>query len=136
MVRTGTWNPENRFALSTPASPTSDEATKPSPPALVDTITIPGSVRARRTRGRPTRQRCSTTQDRRRLSAHPTADPDGWGIRVGFLCKLPLLDVRQIATLPSPSRPHPGRRHSLRWAGDGPPHTRRWSPPRLEPASI
>ena len=35
----------------------------------------------------------------------PTADPDGRGIRVGFMSRLPLADVEQVRVFPAGLRP-------------------------------
>ncbi len=56
-----------------------------------------------------------------------TADPDGRGIRIGYLSKLELTGVQQVATFPAPA---PRSRLTT-----PPPPRVRWVVPRSSPAS-
>ena len=107
MVLIGTWNLENFFTPGGPSGPSSDAAYEAKLAGLAATIAALGpDVLAVQEVGDP-----QALEDlAKKLSGQgydhlQTADPDGRGIRVGFLSRLPLLDVRQVATFPAPLRP-------------------------------
>jgi endonuclease/exonuclease/phosphatase family metal-dependent hydrolase len=106
MVRIGTWNLEN-FARPgvLEGGPTTDGAYDAKLASLAETITaLDPDVLAVQEVGDP-----NALQDlANKLAGYAhvaTADPDGRGIRVGYLSKLELTDVRQAATFPAPLRP-------------------------------
>src|SRR5688500_4487653 len=105
MVRIGTWNLENLFLPGSPAGPTTEEAYRAKLAALADTIAaLDPDVLAVQDVGDPT----ALDDLAKTVGGYPhtaTAAPDGRGIRVGLLAKLPLLDVHQVATFPAPLRP-------------------------------
>ncbi|MGY1694607.1 endonuclease/exonuclease/phosphatase family protein [Geodermatophilus sp. SYSU D00814] len=105
MMRIGTWNLENLFPPGTPGGPTTGQAYQAKLAALAETIAaLDPDVLAVQEVGDP-----SALDDlAKAVGGYPhtaTADPDGRGIRVGFLSKLPLLDVQQNAAFPPPLRP-------------------------------
>jgi endonuclease/exonuclease/phosphatase family metal-dependent hydrolase len=106
VVRIGTWNVEN-FARPgvLDGGPTTDAAYDAKLVSLADTITALGpDVLAVQEVGDP-----AALQDlANKLAGYAhlaTADPDGRGIRVGFLSKLELTGVRQVATFPAKLHP-------------------------------
>jgi len=105
MVRIGTWNLENFFRPGNPSGPTTDEAYQAKLAALAATITaLDPDVLAVQEVGDP-----AALQDlANKLAGYPhvaTADPDGRGIRVGFVSKLDLQNPHQVATFPAGLRP-------------------------------
>jgi len=107
VVRIGTWNVENfaRPGALDGSSPTTDAAYQAKLAALADTITaLDPDVLAVQEVGDP-----AALQDlANKLAgcAHlATADPDRRGIRVGFLSKLELTGIRQVALFPTKLRP-------------------------------
>jgi hypothetical protein len=107
MVLIGTWNVENLFTPGGPSGPTTDAAYEAKIAGLAATLhDLDPDVLAVQEVGDP-----QALEDlAKKLSGHgyehlATADPDGRGIRVGYLSRLPLLDVHQVATFPPPLRP-------------------------------
>lgn len=105
MVKIGTWNLENLFLPGGPAGATTEAAYEAKIVALAATVAaLDPDVLAVQEVGAP-----ETLDDlAKQLGDRPhtaTADPDGRGIRVGYLSKLPLLDVHQVAAFPAPLRP-------------------------------
>jgi endonuclease/exonuclease/phosphatase family metal-dependent hydrolase len=105
MVKIGTWNLENLFLPETPGGPTTEEAYQAKLAALAETISaLAPDVLAVQEVGDPV----ALDDLAKAVGGYPhtaTADPDGRGIRVGLLSKLPLLDVHQSAAFPPPLRP-------------------------------
>jgi predicted extracellular nuclease len=107
MVRIGTWNLENLFKPGADAGPTNSQAYQAKVDGLAATITaLDPDVLAVQEVGDPE----ALTDLAKKLAGRgydhlETADPDRRGIRVGFLSRLPLLDVHQVATFPPPLRP-------------------------------
>jgi Endonuclease/Exonuclease/phosphatase family len=106
VVRIGTWNVEN-FARpgALDGGPIIDAAYNAKLASLADAITaLDPDVLAVQEVGDP-----AALQDlANKLAGYAhvaTADPDGRGIRVGYLSKLELTGVRQVATFPAPLRP-------------------------------
>jgi len=104
-VRIGTWNLENFFPPGGPAGPTSQGAYDAKLAALAATIRgLDPDILAVQEVGDPV----ALTDLAKQLDGYDhtaTADPDGRGIRVGFLSKLPLADVHQVAAFPTGLRP-------------------------------
>jgi endonuclease/exonuclease/phosphatase family metal-dependent hydrolase len=107
MVLIGTWNLENLFKPGAASGPTTPQAYQAKLDGLAATIAeLNPDVLAVQEVGDPE----ALTDLAKKLSGQgydhlETADPDGRGIRVGFLSRLPLLDVRQVAAFPAPLRP-------------------------------
>jgi predicted extracellular nuclease len=105
MVRIGTWNLENFFRPGGASGPTTQQAFDAKVVALAQTITtLDPDVLAVQEVGDPAALQDLADQ----LAGYPhvaTADPDGRGIRVGFLSKLELQQTRQVAAFPAPLRP-------------------------------
>lgn len=95
MVRIGTWNP-----AAGGDGPTSDAAYAQKLDALAATITeLAPDVLAVQEVGDPD----ALTDLARRLGGYvhtALAQPDGRGIRVGYVCRLPLTAVREVAAFP------------------------------------
>ncbi len=105
MVRVGTWNLENLFRPGGPSGPQTDEAYAAKLTALATTITASApDVLAVQEVGAP-----EAVDDL--LAAvggewHvELADPDDRDIRVGFISRLPLTGVVQVAAFPTGLRP-------------------------------
>jgi endonuclease/exonuclease/phosphatase family metal-dependent hydrolase len=107
MVLIGTWNLENFFPPGETAGPTNQAAYDAKVTALAATIRgLSPDVLAVQEVGDPAAlQDLAKALDGEGYDHHETANPDGRGIRVGFLSRLPLLDVHQVATFPAPLRP-------------------------------
>jgi predicted extracellular nuclease len=105
MVGIGTWNLENLFRPGGPSGPTTQQAYDAKLVALTETITaLDPDVLAVQEIGDPAA--VQDLADRLAGYAHvATADPDGRGIRVGFLSKLELQQTHQVATFPAPLQP-------------------------------
>jgi predicted extracellular nuclease len=105
MIRVGTWNLENLFLPGGPAGPTTDAAYEAKLDALAATIAdLDPDVLAVQEVGDPAA--LADLADRLGGYDHrATAEPDGRGIRVGFLSKLELLDPREVAAFPAPLQP-------------------------------
>jgi endonuclease/exonuclease/phosphatase family metal-dependent hydrolase len=105
MVRIGTWNLENLFRPGGPAGASTQEAYDAKLAGLAETIrSLDPDVLAVQEVGDPAA--LQDLADRLDGFTHvATADPDGRGIRVGYLSKLELQQTRQVATFPSPLRP-------------------------------
>src|SRR3954466_15279302 len=103
MVLIGTWNLENFFRPGAPAGPTSQAAYDAKLAALAATIRHLGpDVLAVQEVGDPDALAdLAKALDADGYAPHETADPDGRGIRVGFLSRLDLLDVHQISAFPA-----------------------------------
>jgi hypothetical protein len=104
MVRIGTWNLENLFRpADSGGPPAAVYAAKLN--ALVGTITeMAPDVLAVQEVGDP--EALGDLADRIGGTWHTaTADPDGRGIRVGFLSRLELTDVEQVVAFPEGLRP-------------------------------
>jgi endonuclease/exonuclease/phosphatase family metal-dependent hydrolase len=104
MVKVGTWNLENLFRPG-PSGPLTDSAYTAKLEALAETIRqLDPDVLAVQEVGDP-----DALKDLAALLdgyAHTaTATPDGRGIRVGFLSRLPLQGVREAAVFPDGLRP-------------------------------
>lgn len=105
VVRVGTWNVENLFRPGSDAGPSSDHAYDAKLTALADVIVaLRPDVLAVQEVGEP-----EALEDlARRLGSgwsHALADPDGRGIRVGFLSRLGIDKVEQVADFPQELRP-------------------------------
>jgi hypothetical protein len=106
-MRIGTWNLENLFKPGADAGPTSPQAYQAKPDGLAATITaLDPDLPAVQEVGDPD----ALTDLAKKLAGRgydhlETADSDRRGIRVGFLSRLPLLDVHQVAVFPAPLRP-------------------------------
>jgi hypothetical protein len=106
MVRIGTWNLENLFKPGADSGPTTSQAYQ-ALDGLAATITaLDPDVLAVQEVGDPD----ALTDLAEKLAGRgydhlETADSDRRGIRVGFLSRLPLLDVHQVAAFPVPLRP-------------------------------
>jgi endonuclease/exonuclease/phosphatase family metal-dependent hydrolase len=104
-VRIGTWNLENLFPPGDPAGPTTQAAYDTKLAALAAIIrNLDPDVLAVQEVGDPS----ALTDLAKLLDRYDhtaTAHPDGRGIRVGYLSKLTLADVHQIATYPAALRP-------------------------------
>lgn len=104
-VRIGTWNLENFFLPGGPAGPTTQAAYDAKLAALATTIRgLDPDVLAVQEVGDP----AALTDLAKQLDGYDntaTANPDGRGIRVGLLSKLPLTDVHQVAAFPDGLRP-------------------------------
>ena len=105
-TRIGTWNLENLFRPGGPAGPTTQAAYDAKLDALATTITaLDPDVLAVQEIGDP-----DALDDLAEVIAggydpRRTATPDGRGIRVGFLSRLPLLDPVEIRDFPTGLRP-------------------------------
>ena len=105
VVRIGTWNLENLFRPGAGGGPRTDAAYQAKLTALADTIDVLApDVLAVQEVGDP--DALSDFADRAgggwKLA---TADPDGRGIRVGFLSRLELTEVQQVRDFPTGLRP-------------------------------
>jgi endonuclease/exonuclease/phosphatase family metal-dependent hydrolase len=105
MVRIGTWNLENLFRPGGQAGPTTDAAYAKKLDALAATITeLAPDVLAVQEVGDP--DALADLAGRLDGYAHTAlAEPDGRGIRVGFLSRLALTDTREVAGFPDGLRP-------------------------------
>jgi len=105
MVRVGTWNVENLFLPGGEAGPKTEDAYQQKLDALAATITdLAPDVLAVQEVGEP--QALDDLAARVGGGWHvELADPDGRGIRVGYLSRQPLTDVEQIAAFPEGLRP-------------------------------
>ena len=105
MIKIGTWNLENFFPPGGPAGPTTEAAYQAKIDALAATIgALAPDVLAVQEVGAPE----ALDDLAKHLGDYPhtaTADPDERGIRVGYLSRLPLLDVHEVAAFPPPLRP-------------------------------
>lgn len=105
VVRIGTWNLENLFRPGTDGGPRTDTAYQAKLTALADTIDVlaPDVLAV---------QEVGDLDALADLAERAgggwklaTADPDGRGIRVGFLSRLDLTDVEQVRDFPAGLRP-------------------------------
>ena len=105
MVRVGTWNLENLFRPGADAGPAIDAAYEAKLSALAKVIVaMAPDVLAVQEVGDV--DALADLADRAGGGWHrETADPDGRGIRVGFLSRLPLTEVRQRRQFPDGLRP-------------------------------
>ncbi|ODU05272.1 MAG: endonuclease [Pseudonocardia sp. SCN 72-86] len=103
----GTWNLENFFPPGGPSGPTTSAAYEAKLDGLATVIADldPDVLAVQEVGDRQTLEDLATKLTTHSYTSLETADPDGRGIRVGFLSRLPLLDVHQIATFPAPLRP-------------------------------
>lgn len=105
MITIGTWNLENLFRPGGDAGPSSDDAYHAKLAALVTTITeLAPDVLAVQEVGEPD----ALADLVKRLDGtwhSELASPDGRGIRVGVLSRLPLTDVEQVVEFPEGLRP-------------------------------
>lgn len=105
MVVVGTWNVENLFRPGSDAGPDSDAAYDAKLTALARTITgLAPDVLAVQEIGDPKALADLVTRLDGRWHSE-LADPDGRGIRVGVLSRLPLSDVEQVVAFPKGLRP-------------------------------
>jgi endonuclease/exonuclease/phosphatase family metal-dependent hydrolase len=105
MVRIGTWNLENLFRPGAPAGPTTASAYLARLDALADTIRdLDPDVLAVQEVGdlNAFQDLADCLDDYDHLA---TAAPDGRGIRVGFLSRLALHNIREVAAFPDGLRP-------------------------------
>jgi predicted extracellular nuclease len=105
MIRIGTWNLENLFRPGAPAGPTTDSAYLANLNALAGTIRdLDPDVLAVQEVGDPDalQDLADCLDDYDHLA---TAAPDGRGIRVGFLSRLALHNIREVAAFPDGLRP-------------------------------
>lgn len=105
MVRIGTWNLQNLFRPGAPAGPTTDAAYLAKLETLAGTIRdLDPDVLAVQEVGDPKALKdladCLEGYDHL-----TTAAPDGRGIRVGFLSRLALHNIREVAAFPEGLRP-------------------------------
>lgn len=105
MVRIGTWNLESLFRPGGAAGPRTDAAYQAKLAALAAVINVMApDLLAVQEVGDP-----AALVDLAELAEGgwqcPTADPDGRGIRVGFMSRLPLADVEQVRVFPAGLRP-------------------------------
>lgn len=107
MVLIGTWNVENLFPPGGSSGPTDEVAYRAKLAGLAKTISdLSPDVLAVQEIGDPQALADLAAElDGQGYEHLQTADPDERGIRVGFLSRLPLLDVHQVAVFPSPLRP-------------------------------
>jgi endonuclease/exonuclease/phosphatase family metal-dependent hydrolase len=106
VARIGTWNLENLFRPGGPAGPTTDAAYTAKLNALAATITgLAPDVLAVQEVGDPAALGDLADTLDGAYPHHATADPDGRGIRVGYLSRLPLTDLRQVSAFPDGLRP-------------------------------
>ena len=107
MVAIGTWNLENFFPPGGASGPTTQAAYDAKLAALAATIrSLNPDVLAVQEVGDPTaRDDLAKALADEGYAFHATADPDGRGIRVGFLSRLELLDIHQVSAFPAPLRP-------------------------------
>lgn len=105
MVKIGTWNLENLFRPGGPAGPSTDAAYTAKLDALAATIRgLAPDVLAVQEVGDPDALKDLAAK----LDGYEhvaTAAPDGRGIRVGLLSRLPLQGVREVAAFPDGLRP-------------------------------
>jgi endonuclease/exonuclease/phosphatase family metal-dependent hydrolase len=105
MVRIGTWNLENLFQPGGDAGPTTEQAYRAKLGALADTIRdLNPEVLAVQEVGDPQALQDLADAVAGGFDHLATADPDGRGIRVGFLSRLPLQNLRQVAAFPAKLR--------------------------------
>src|SRR5450759_4201215 len=105
VVRIGTWNLESLFRPGGAAGPRTDAAYQAKLAALAAVINVMApDLLAVQEVGDP-----AALVDLAELAEGgwqcPTADPDGRGIRVGFVSRLPLADVEQVRMFPAGLRP-------------------------------
>src|SRR3954470_15594025 len=107
MVLIGTWNLENFFRPGDSAGPSNQAAYDTKLAALATTIRdLSPDVLAVQEVGDPEALAdLAKALEADGYTHHETADPDGRGIRVGFLSRLDLLDVHQISAFPAGLRP-------------------------------
>ncbi|MGH7929999.1 MAG: endonuclease/exonuclease/phosphatase family protein [Candidatus Binatia bacterium] len=105
MLTIATWNLENLFRPGDDAAPASDTAYEAKLTALAGTITeLSPDVLAVQEVGKP--EALADLVDRLGGVWHTAlADPDGRGIRVGVLSRLPLSDHEQVVDFPAGLRP-------------------------------
>lgn len=104
-MRIGTWNLENLFPPGADSGPRNEDAFEAKLTALADTIReLAPDVLAVQEVGDPD----ALTALADRIGGdwkRATADPDGRGIRVGFLSRLELTDITQLRDFPPGLRP-------------------------------
>lgn len=105
MITVGTWNLENLFRPSSDPSPESQAAYEAKLTALAQTITeLAPDVLAVQEVGEA--EALGDLMDRLDVTRHTAlADPDGRGIRVGVLSRLPINGIEQIVNFPDGLRP-------------------------------
>jgi endonuclease/exonuclease/phosphatase family metal-dependent hydrolase len=105
MITIATWNLENLFRPDNDAGPESQAVYEAKLTALAETITaLAPDVLAVQEVGEP--EALGDLVDRLGNTWHTAlADPDGRGIRVGVLSRLPLSDIEQVVTFPDGLRP-------------------------------
>lgn len=105
VVRIGTWNLENLFRPGTAGGPRTDAAYQAKLTALADTIGVlaPDVLAVQEVGDRDALADLAERAGGGWKLA--TADPDGRGIRVGFLSRLELTDVEQVRDFPVGLRP-------------------------------
>lgn len=102
MATIGTWNLENLFRPGQDDGPRSDEAYQAKLDALAETITaIEPDVLGVQEVGQPEALDELAVRAGGRWHVE-LAEPDGRGIRVGFLSRLPLTDPEQVSIFPEP----------------------------------
>ena len=105
VITIGTWNLENLFQPGSDAGPESEVAYEAKLTALAETITeLAPDVLAVQEVGEP--EALDDLVHRLGTTWHTAlADPDGRGIRVGMLSRLPLSDIEQVVDFPDGLRP-------------------------------
>jgi endonuclease/exonuclease/phosphatase family metal-dependent hydrolase len=105
MLTVATWNLENLFRPDGGADPESEAAYQAKLKALAETITeLAPDVLAVQEVGEP--EALADLVNRLDGTWHTAlADPDGRGIRVGVLSRLPLTDIEQVVNFPEGLRP-------------------------------
>ena len=105
MVKVGTWNLENLFKPGGDAGPTTGQAYEAKVTALAETITnLQVDVLAVQEVGTPEAMDDLASQVGGQWHVE-LAKPDGRGIRVGFLSRLPLAAVEQVSAFPDGLHP-------------------------------
>jgi len=114
-VVVGTWNLENLFRPAADGGPADDEAYEAKLDSLAGVITgLAPDVLAVQEVGQPEALEDLKARLDGRWHTETSAFPDARGIRVGFLSRLALADVRQ-------ARPFPERLDPVQVDDDGPP---------------
>lgn len=104
MTRIGTWNLVNFFRPGAAAGPTDQQAYDAKLASLAATVTaMDPDVLAVQEVGDPDALADLATAVGGSWHRQ-TADPDGRGIRVGVLSRLPLSEVTQVSAFPDPMR--------------------------------